>query len=179
VRLPNWLFIQRTALFLYLAAGVLLLIYALGFISNVYIFYAYGGRGLVDFYHKMQEINDSLLWKAIFTIIFTVILFLLELGKHPAGIVTFIVTVVIAGVSVFFCVDSIIMIANARSVYSELDLASLNRYIERGAIRYEYSTLTYDLGLGGYILFLLSSLFMAITVIRNALTVRAEKGAGA
>ena len=164
-----------------MAAGVLLLIYALGFISNVYIFYAYGGKALVDFYHEMQVINSGLLWKAVLAIVFALALFFLELGKHPAGLFTLVIAVIIAAASVFFCVDSLVLLAEARQIYSGLDLGSLNRYIERGAIKYQYSTLTYDLGLGGYALFLLSSLFMAIIVIRNAFTVRvtvSEKGSG-
>ena len=176
MRIKNWLHIQRLGLFLYLATGVLLLIYALGFISNVYIFYAYGGSSLVDFYHKMQTVNNSLLWKAVLVIIFTLILFLLELGKHPAGIITVIIAVVIAAASIFFCVDSLVIIADVRRLYTDLDFNSLNRYIERGAIRYEYSTLTYDLGLAGYFLFLLASLFMVTIVIRNALTVNLREG---
>jgi len=172
MRLPNWLFYQRIGLFLYLAAGVLLLIYALGFVSNVYIFYAYGSNRLVEFYDEMQMVNDGLLWKAVIAISFAVVLFLLRLGKYPAGFVTLIITAVIAAVSIWFCAGSIIELFQARETYSGLDLNSLNRYIERGAISYQYSTLTYDLGLGGYLLFLLSSLFMAITVTRNAFAVR-------
>jgi hypothetical protein len=58
-----------------------------------------------------------------------------------------------------------------RGKYSALDFSSLNRYIERGTITYRYSTLTYDLGLGIYLLFFCFSLFMAVTIIRNAFTV--------
>jgi len=173
VRIPNWLLIQRVSLFLYLAAGVLLLVYALGFISNVYIFYAYGNAGLVEFYHDMQEVNDSLLWNAIIAVLFALGLFLLELRKHPAGIFTLIITIIITAVSVFICVYTIVMLADARLYYSELDLRPLDRFIDRGTIKYEYSTFTYDLGLGGYILFMLSSLFTAFSVIRNAFTVKA------
>jgi len=164
--------IQRSGLYLYLAAGVLLLIYALGFISDVYLFYAYGGNALVDFYHEMQVINSGLLWKAVLAIVFALALFFLELGKHPAGLLTLVIAVIIAVASVFLCADSLVLLAEARQKYSSLDLSSLNRYIERGAIKYQYSTLTYDLGLIGYALFLMSTLFMAITVIRNAFTVR-------
>ena len=171
MRLPQWLAVQRAGLFLYLAVGVLLLIYALGFISDVYLFYAYGNKGLVDFYYEMQGINTGLLWRAILIIVFALVLFFLELGTHPAGIFTMILAVLIALTSIFFCVDSLGLLAQARQTYSGLDLSSLNRYIERGAIQYQYSTLTYDLGMGGYTLFLFSSLFMAITVIRNACVV--------
>jgi hypothetical protein len=159
-------------LFLYLAIGVLLLVYALGFISDVYLFYAYGGKALADFYHEMQSVNGGLLWKAVLIIIFSLVLFMLELGRHPAGLITMILTALIAAVSVSLCVHSLALLVQARQTYAGLDLSSLNRYIERGAIRYQYSTLTYDLGMGGYALFLLSSLFMAITVIRNAFTVK-------
>jgi len=173
VRIQNWLLIQRVSLFLYLAAGILLLIYALGFISNVYIFYAYGNAGLVEFYHDMQEVNDSLLWNAIIVVLFALGLFLLELRKHPAGIFTLIITIIIVIVSVSICVYSLVILADAKLYYSELDLGSLDRFIERGTFKYQYSTLTYDLGLGGYILFLLSSLFMAFCVIRNAFKLKA------
>jgi len=172
VRLSRWLTVQRTGLFLYLGIGVLLLVYALGFISDVYIFYAYGSKALVDFYHEMQSINAALLWKAILIIIFALVLFLLELGRHSAGPITMILTVLIAAASVFLCVQSLSLLVQIRQAYAGLDLSPLDRYIQRGAIQYQYSTLTYDLGMGGYALFLLSSLFMAITVIRNAFTVK-------
>ena len=171
-RLPNWLIYQRIGLYLYLAGAVLLLIYALGFISNIYIFYAYGSKGLVDFYHEMQIVNDDLLWKAIFAIIFAVVLFLLQLGKFPAGIVTLVITVIISAVSVWFCAGSVFELLEAKEIYLNLDLSSLNRYIQRGAINYKHSGLTFDLGMGGYILFFASSMFMLITVIRNAFCVQ-------
>jgi len=174
VRIPNLLLTQRLGLFLYLTVGILLLIYALGFVSNVYLFYAYGGRGLVDFYKEMQIVNDALLLKAILAIVFALVLFFLELGKFPAGILTLVITLIIAAASIAFCADSLVVLADARQKYSQLDLSSLNRYIERGAIKYHYSTLTYDLGLGAYLLFLLSSLFMAAAVMRNALNRKGE-----
>jgi len=168
----NRLFIQRLGLFLYLAAGVLLLIYALGFITNEYIFYAYGSKGLEDFYNEMQTVNAGLLWKAIVLIIFALILFILELRKHPAGIITLIITVFIVALSIFLCIDSLIILAQTKAEYSSLDFSSLSRYIERGTIKYQYSTLTFNLGFGGYFLFLLSSVFLLIIVIRNALLIK-------
>ena len=174
----NWLSIQRFSIFLYLTSGVLLLIYALGFISNEYLFYTYGGKGLEDFYHEMQIVNVSFLWKAVFAVIFSLFLFLLELGKHPAGFFTLIIVCLIAFFSVFFCIDSILILSDVKQQYSSLDFGSLSRYIERGTINYEYSTLTFDLGLAGYTLFLSAALFMAVTVIRNAfkVNVKAEGG---
>jgi len=176
--MQNWLIFQRISLFLYLTAGVLLLIYALGFISNVYIFYAYGSKGLVDFYHEMQVINDDLLLKAIFAIVFSLLLFLLRLGSSPAGIITLIISVIITGLSVWFSAGSFIALMEARETYLNLDLSSLNRYIQRGTINYNHSSLAFDMGLGGYLLFLLSSVFMLITVMRNAFTVRITKAEG-
>jgi hypothetical protein len=169
---PKWLVIQRISLFFFLACGVFLLAYALGFITDVYIFYAYGNKTLSDFYGEMQKINTGLLWNAIAVIVFAVMLFLLGLNKHPAGIVTLILAVLISAAGIFFCVNACILLLQAREKYASLDLSSLNRYIERGAIKYQRSTLTYDLGLGVYSLFLFSSLFTVITVIRNAFTVR-------
>jgi hypothetical protein len=171
---------QRVSLSLFLACGVLLLVYALGFITDVYLFYAYGGNVLVDFYKVMQELNTGLLWKAVTLIIFAVVLFLLELGKHPAGKCTLILALIIGAASLFFAANSLTLLAEARRAYTALDLSSLDRYIERGAIQYQSSTLTYDMGLGGYALLLLSSLFMAAVVTRNAFIVRetfADKGA--
>jgi len=172
VRFPAWLKIQRISLFLYLASAVLLVIYALGFISDVYIFFAYGNRSLAGFYHEMQEINSGLLWKALLLIIFAVILFLLQLGRHPAGLYTLIIVALFLAAGLFLSAHSLAVLAEARRNYAALDLSSLNRYIERGAIKYRYSTLVFDLGLAGYILFMGSSLFMAASVIRNAFSVR-------
>jgi len=169
VSIQSWLNIQRISLFLYLASGVLALIYALGFISNIYLFYAYGGRSLFDFYNEMQLVNRNLLWKAIIAIIFTLVLFLLELGKHPAGFFTLIITIIITVISVLISVETLLMLINAKAEYSRLEFDSLSRYIQRGTIEYEYSTVTYNLGIGAYALYLVSSLFMAFIVIRNAL----------
>ena len=166
----KWLTMQRISLFLFLACGLLLLVYALGFITDVYLFYAYGGKALTDFYKTMQNINNGLLWKAVALIIFAVLLFLLELGKHPAGKFTLVLALIIGAASLYFAAHSLALLAEVRHTYTGLDLSSLNRYIERGAIQYKSSTLTYDLGLGGYGLLLLSSLFMAFIVARNAFT---------
>jgi hypothetical protein len=169
---PGWLKIQRVGLFLYLTFGILLLVYALSYITDIYIFYAYGSKALVDFYSDMQKINTGLLWKAILVIIFSLVMFILQLAKHPAGLITLVVVVVIAAFSILMCIDTFVLLAEARHNYINLDLSSLNRYIERGAIKYQFSTLTWDLGLGGYALFLLSSLFLAAVVMRNAFVVR-------
>ncbi|MDR2701675.1 MAG: hypothetical protein LBB72_04520 [Spirochaetaceae bacterium] len=172
MRHPHWLTIQRASLFLFLAVGVLLVIYALGFITGVYLFYAYGNEGLVDFYRYMQEINAGLLWKGITVMLFSCILFMLELGRRAAGIITLILVVFISAASVFLSAGSLSLLAAAREEYSALDLSSLNRYIERGAIKYRYSTLVYDMGLAGYGMLICSSLFLAITVICNAFTAK-------
>jgi hypothetical protein len=167
--------LQRVGMISFFTCGILLLIYALGFISDVYIFYAYGNNVLVDFYQEMQGINAGLLWKAILIIIFALLLIFLELGKHHAGKITLVVVAAISAVCIFFGADSLSIIAAAREQYASLDLSSLNRYIERGAITYRYSTFTYDLGIGAYALFLLSCLFMSVTVICNAFIVEAKK----
>jgi hypothetical protein len=166
--------VQRAGMISFLACGIMLLIYALGFISDVYIFYAYGNKALVGFYEEMQKINTGLLWKAVLIIIFALVLFFLELGKHHAGKITLITVATISAVSIFLGADSLAVTAAAREQYANLDLNSLNRYIERGAIKYQYSTLTYDLGLGGYALFLLSCLFMTVTVICNAFKIEGK-----
>jgi len=172
VRLPKWLFVQKFSLILYFACAVFLLIYALGFISNVYIFYAYGNKSLVDFYDAMQIVNKNFLWKAVLAIVFSVVFFILGLGKYPAGRFTLIITIIICGFSIFFCVNSFISLANSITHYTSLDFSSLNRYIERGAISYNKTTLPYLLGFAGYTLFLLASFFVLITVIKNAVTVQ-------
>ena len=176
----KWLTMQRISLFLFLACGLLLLVYALGFITDVYLFYAYGGKVLTDFYKTMQGINAGLLWKAVSLIIFAIVLFLLELGRHPAGKFSLLLALIIGAASLFFAAHSLALLAEIRNAYTALDFSSLNRYIERGAIQYKFSTLTYDLGLGGYGLLLLSSLFMAAVVTRNAFAAPetfADKGA--
>jgi hypothetical protein len=163
---------QRISLFFFLAAGCLLLVYALAFITDVYLFYAYGDRALAGFYQSMQQINARLLWKAVLIIVFAAVLFLLELGKHAAGLFTLIIVMIIVALSVYGAAGSLTQLAAARQQYSALDFGSLNRYIERGTIKYSFSTLTYDLGLAGHGFFLCSSLFMAAVVIRNAFVVR-------
>jgi len=175
VRLPNWLTLQRTGLFLFLTVGILLLIYALGFITGVYLFFAYGNKELAAFYQAMQEINADLLRKAIAIIIFACVLFMLELRRHAAGKITLVLVALISAAGIFLAADALAALAAARESYAALDLSSLNRYIQRGAIKYQYSTLVYDLGLLGYGLFLCSVLFLAIVVVRNAFVVREEQ----
>jgi hypothetical protein len=164
----KWLTVQRVGLFLYLSIGVLLLVYALGFITDTYLFYAYGNKGLTDFYQIMQGLNAGFLWKAIYVIIFAVVLFILELKDHIAGLFTLIITLLLSLVSIVFSVDSILKLSVIRENYTTLDLSYLQRYIDRGTITYTASTLTYDLGFALHILFLCSSLFLGVVVFYNA-----------
>jgi hypothetical protein len=173
MQIPRWLKVQRLGLFLFLFCAVLLLIYALGFISDVYLFYAYGGKALSDFYRVMQGINAGLLRNAILFIIFAVVLFILGLGTYPAGLFTLIIAALISTASSFLGVNALLRLLAARQEYTGLDLSSLNRYIERGAIQYHYSTFTYDIGMGIYGLFFCSLVFMIVSVMRNSFTVRA------
>jgi len=172
VLFPTWLKIQRASLFMFTISGVLLLVYALGYLSNAYIFYAFGDDRLWEFYMEMQEINTGLLFKAIAAIIFAIVLFILQLNKHAAGIYTLLIAVLICAASLFISVHSLMSIAAIRHEYTLLDLTALDRYIELGSITYEYSTIVFDLGLIGYVLFSVAALFMAATVARNAFMVQ-------
>ncbi|MDR2542568.1 MAG: hypothetical protein LBC80_03860 [Treponema sp.] len=175
IQFSQWLKIQRLSLFLYLAFSVFLLVYALGFLSDVYIFYTYGSDELENFYHYMQGINSGLLWKAILVIVFALVLFVLELNKYPAGLFTLIVVVFIAAIGLVISANSFIELMEARQQYTVLDLSPLNRYIERETIRYRYSTTIFDFGLVVYTLMFFSSLFMAATVTRNAIKVTVKE----
>jgi hypothetical protein len=164
----RWLKVQRAGLFLYLCLGVLLLVYALGFITDTYLFYAYGDKGLSNFYQTMQGLNADFLWKAIYVIVFAVVLFILELKDHVAGLFTLIITLLLSILSMVFSVDSILKLSAIRENYKTLDLSYLQRYIDRGTITYTASTLTYDLGFVLHIVFLCSSLFLGVAVFYNA-----------
>jgi hypothetical protein len=171
---PHRIKMQRLSLFLYTAFGITLLIYALGFISGVYLFFAYGNKGLADFYHEMQKVNSMLLWKAIIVIIFCLLMFILKLSECPAGKITLLFVLLIAAASLFFAADSLLVLLLSRKEYAALDFRSLNRYIERGAIKYTRSTFTFDLGLALYSLFSLSSVLLSITAIHNAVSEKEE-----
>jgi hypothetical protein len=160
--------VQRTGLFLYMSLGVALLAYALGFVTDIYLFYAYGNQELVGFYREMQGTNTGLLWKAVGVIVFTVILFILELRNRAAGIFTLAAALLFSALGVFFSVDSVLRLSDLREKYGALDLSSLQRYIEQGTIKYSFSTLTYDLGFAVNILFICSSLFLGAVIFYNA-----------
>jgi hypothetical protein len=168
MKMLSWLGIQRAALFLYLSLGVLLLVYSLGFITDVYLFYAYGNQPLVDFYREMQVINAGLLGKAVLIIIFAVVLFVLQLRNNAAGLFTLIIVLLVSGTSVAFAVDSLLGLSAARSAYTSLDLSYLQRYIDRETIKYTARTLTYDIGFVINLLFMGSSLFLGLVVFFNA-----------
>jgi succinate dehydrogenase/fumarate reductase cytochrome b subunit len=78
VLVPKWLKIQRLSLLLFSLCGVLLLPYALGFLSNAYIFYAFGDVSLRSFYQDMQGINTGLLFKAVLAIIMALLLLMIQ-----------------------------------------------------------------------------------------------------
>jgi hypothetical protein len=156
-------------------------VYALGFITDIYLFYAYGNRDLIAFYREIQVVNRGLLEKALYVIVFAVVFFILELRDHPAGLFTLFVTAILSIHGLISSLGSISVLWDIRGKYSALNLSSLNRYIERGTITYKFSTLTYDLGLVLQGLFLLVSLLWLIAVFYNACTeaipYSAEKGA--
>jgi hypothetical protein len=174
--LPKWLKVQRISLALFTVSGVLLLVYALGYLSNAYIFYAYGDDRLYEFYTTLQGINTGLLFKAVMAIVFALFLFVLQLNKHPPGRYTLILVSLICAVSIFFSVHSVLNLLAVRQEYVLLDLTVLDRYIEFGSITYSYSTVVFDLGFVGYVLFSVSALFVVAVVARNAFKVPAGGG---
>jgi hypothetical protein len=103
-----WLKIQRIGLFLYLSLGVLLLVYSLGFITDVYLFYAYGNQTLIDFYREMQAVNSLLLGKAILIIVFAVILFVFQLQDNAAGLFTLIIVLLVSGIGAALAAGSLL-----------------------------------------------------------------------
>ncbi|MCL2231545.1 MAG: hypothetical protein FWB99_00535 [Treponema sp.] len=170
--IPKWLRIQRAGLFLFSVSGVLLLVHALGYLSNAYIFYAFGDRALVDFYHEMQGINNGLLYRSLLAIVFAIVLYMIQLGKHAAGRFTLLITVLVCAASLAASADALIRIAGNRLTYTLLDLSVLDRYVELGSITYSKSTIVFDLGIAAYALFFAAALFVALTVARNAFVVR-------
>lgn len=170
--LPRWLRFQRAGLLLYGGLGVLLLVYALGFMTGVYIFFAYGNQSLVAFYRAMQGINAVLLRNALVVIVCALVLFILELWQYAPGIITLLTSAGISAAGLFFSAGSVLTLYGARLEYAALDLSPLDRYIERGTIAYTPSTASYSLGMGLYVLFFCASLFLLVTVLVNALTGR-------
>ena len=169
--IPKWLRVQRLCLFVFFALGILLLAYALGFLTNAYIFFAFGDKALREFYNEMQGINTELLFKAVIAILIALALFMVQINKRAAGRYTLCIMVLICIVSLFISIDSIIKIAVLRHEYTLLDLSELDWYIERGTISYSYSTFVFDLGLIKYGLFAAAAVFMTAVVARNAVTV--------
>jgi hypothetical protein len=169
---PRWLFIQRTGLYLYFITGMFLLIYTLGFVTNIYLFYAYGDQELNYFYQDAQDINRDFLIKSIGIIIFAAVFFFLELKNHAAGFVSLILGSVLSVLGVIFSIYNMLDLFFIRGSYLDLDLSSLNRFIERGTISYSFSTLTFDLGIALNGLFIGVSLFFAMSILINALTVK-------
>jgi len=163
--------VQRASLFLFAFSGALLLTYALGYLTNAYIFYAFGDNRLHDFYHEMQRINTGLLLKSLLVIVFALALFALQLNRHAAGFYTLVIAMIVCAASVFMAADSVVKILAIRHEYVLLDLSVLNRYIERGSISYRSSTMVFDFGIAGYALFFASSVFVAASVARNAFAV--------
>ena len=172
----GFLKVQRTSLFIFTVTSVLLLVYSLGFLTSAYIFYAFGDERLWEFYMEMQGINTGFLFKAVMAIVFALAMFAMQVNKHVAGPYTVIAVLLVSVASVFFSADSLVRVAAMRQSYTMLDLSSLDRYIELGSISYQYSTLTFDLGIIVYGMFALAAMFMAITVVRNAVTVREFSG---
>jgi hypothetical protein len=166
--LPRWLIVQRAALIAYGALGVLLLVYALGFITNVYLFFAYGDRELNVFYREMQGINIILLRNAIIIIITALIFMGISLARNAAGIITVLVTMVLSAFSAFLSVNAVRSLNESRLRYSVLDLSSLDIYIERGTISYTSSALTYNMGMALYALFICVIVFLLVAVFSNA-----------
>ena len=163
--------IQRIVLFGFLGLAVLSLVYALGFLTNTYLFFAYGDKQLNDFYKEMQQVNTRFLWQAVTVIVLAVLLLLLDLKRHIAGIVTLCVSLVFSLAACITSVLGIVELMQLKAKYASLDLTSLNRYIERGTISYEYSTLTFDLGIIMFAVLALTAVGLAAVVFRNAVTV--------
>ena len=169
--IPGWLKIQRVSLFLFAIFGVLLLVHALGYLSSAYIFFAFGDARMGNFYSEMQEINTGLLYRALLAIVFSLLLFILQLGRHAAGRYTLCIAILVSLTSMTVSASALLQIAGNRQNYRMLDLSALDRFIELGTIRYRESTIVFDLGIAGYALFFLAALFMAIAVARNAFSV--------
>jgi hypothetical protein len=175
---PRWLRIQRLGLILFGGTGALLLIYALGFLTDVYLFFAYGGRELIDFYREMQGVNSMLLRNVLILIVGIVVLFMLGLRNSAAGLITFWCTALVSIGGIYFSARALIALNRSRLEYAALDLSSLDRYIERGTITYTASAFTYSLGMALYFLCAFAALFLLVTVLVNACTGHAEEGGG-
>jgi hypothetical protein len=160
--------LQRALLIAYTACACLFLVYALGFLTSTYVFFAYGGQELADFYDVMQWVNRGLLWKAVLCIVFGVLLFALELSKYPAGIITLIVTCLVCLATLAINVLTLIELIRDKAEYAALNFSALDVYIERGTISYTPSALTYDLGLCLCLAFSAAVIFLALVTVLNA-----------
>jgi hypothetical protein len=177
-RTDSWLLAQQAGLYGYAAGAVLFLVYALGFVTQSYVFYAYGDRALSAFYQTMQTVNAALLRESVLCCVFAVVLFLLELNRHAAGLVTLVMTLAVCAATAFFAVQSLVSCIGLKAAYTELDLSALDRYIQRGTISYTPSTTVYTIGIVLSAAFAAVALFIAVTVAKNAFTVKEVQEGG-
>jgi hypothetical protein len=106
------------------------------------------------------------------------VLFLLELNRHAAGVVTLVMTLAVCAATAFFAVRSLISCIGLKAAYTELDLSALDRYIQRGTISYTASTTVYTIGIVLSTAFAVVALFIAVTVAKNAFTVKEVQEGG-
>ncbi|MDR1788271.1 MAG: hypothetical protein LBR16_07470 [Treponema sp.] len=178
MKLTKRLQIQRGALAGFFAAGGLLLIHALGFVTTVYMFYTYGDNRLFNFYNAMQEVNALLFRNALIIILCGVLLALLEVQSKSAGPLTLALSAAAAAFAACLGVQSLRTLRAARALYGSLgsDFASLERYVREGWISYTPSTFAWDAGIALCVLLLCAALFLSVVVSVNAFAKDAPAG---
>jgi hypothetical protein len=152
---------QKYLTLIYFIIAIVLFVYALGFMTNIYKLFYNGNLDTLNYYKSIQPFNKELFDQIIKFIIFGVLFFIFQFRKHIVGllglILAFITTIYTSVYSALYLVE----LLDFKKKYNALDLTKVKKY--------EPSNLVFDLGTVLLSLMTVVSIALLVIVILNVI----------
>ena len=178
--------IQKIVCFLVLAASVVVFLYSLGIMTDLYdsLYYTIPNKDNLDrsrvdgarVYYDMQPFNQQFLHFGIILILCAVLLFLTNTNTRRRYYVSNIIAVVInAAVNVYVAVWAHAQILGFKEQFLQVDFEALKKFAERQHTLYTESTFWFDIHVAVFTFAIIANVLLIANMIWKFQLMKEEK----
>jgi hypothetical protein len=121
---------QKVLTHVILAVAIISAVYALGFMTNLYVLYFDGTMETGDFYQRVQTLNSQVFTSAVICVIYAILLRGFGLSKKLPDISAMILVVIGSIYTIIRAVSMIILIPQYAALYNGLDFSKMDEYVK-------------------------------------------------
>lgn len=178
--------IQKIVCFLVLAASVVVFLYSLGIMTDLYdsLYYTIPNKDNLDrsrvdgarVYYDMQPFNQQFLHFGIILILCAVLLFLTNTNTRRRYYVSNVIAVIInAAVNVYVAIWAHAQIALFKAQFLQIDFEALKKFAERQHTLYTESTFWFDIHVAVFAFAIIANVLLIANMVWKFQLMKEEK----